>query len=282
MRDMQEYTHEYAEYYYYKPSELERLGGVWPVRAGRNIAKPNYQVGSRFIECYSIHFVREGQVKLERGEESVILRQGDLFCLFPQIAYSYQVVPSSSPLQMCWLAIDGGQVPSLLQAAGVVRERPYREQAVGSHVNATLDALMDTLRELRGTSSSLAILAFIYQLFSQLAVRQANSPPVKRSAWVQQSVDFMNLHFAEGITIQDAANYAGVHRSHFSTVFTEQMGVPPLRYLQKLKMDKAARLLQDTSLPITEIALSTGYPDLFSFSKAFAKYFGQPPSHYRK
>lgn len=282
MRDMQEYSHEYAEYHYYKPSEVERMGGLWLVRAGRNQAKPNYQVGSRFIECYSIHFVLGGQVKVERGELSLILKQGDLFCLYPQLAYSYQVVPSSSPLRMCWIAMDGGQVPHLLEAAGLSPERPYREQTVGSHVLSTLEGLMDVLRKQQGAGSAAAILSLIYQLFSQITVRHSEIPPAKRSAWLQQSVDFLKLHFSEGITIQDAADYAGVNRSHFSTVFTEQMGISPLRYLQKLKMEKAAKLLQDTSLPVTEIALSTGYPDLFSFSKAFSKYYGQPPSKYRQ
>ncbi|MMZ71168.1 HTH-type transcriptional activator Btr [compost metagenome] len=54
-----------------------------------------------------------------------------------------------------------------------------------------------------------------------------------------------------------------------------------MQYIQQLKMNQAKRLLVQTPLTLTEVAHSVGYPDLFSFSKAFKKQVGQPPNRYR-
>ena len=53
--------------------------------------------------------------------------------------------------------------------------------------------------------------------------------------------------------------------------------MPPLKYLQRIRMEKAKRLLQETDATITEIALSLGYPNLYSFTRAFKIYYKVPP-----
>ena len=60
------------------------------------------------------------------------------------------------------------------------------------------------------------------------------------------------------------------------------MGVSPKKYLTDVRMQKAAKLLTQSSDAVTEIAKKTGYPDLFSFSRAFSKYYNCPPSEYKR
>jgi len=57
--------------------------------------------------------------------------------------------------------------------------------------------------------------------------------------------------------------------------------MPPAEYISKVKMNKAKELLLGTSASITEIAYSLGYPNLFSFTRAFKKYYSISPSAYR-
>lgn len=55
-----------------------------------------------------------------------------------------------------------------------------------------------------------------------------------------------------------------------------------MKYLQQIRMDKARKLLMDTNASITEIALSLGYPNLYSFTRAFKLYFKESPVTLRK
>ncbi|WP_244193045.1 helix-turn-helix transcriptional regulator [Paenibacillus taichungensis] len=92
----------------------------------------------------------------------------------------------------------------------------------------------------------------------------------------------MELHATEGISVQQVADFAGVHRSYFSNMFTTQVGLPPLKYMQRIRMDKAKQLLKDTDVTVTEIALSLGYPNLYSFTRAFKIYYKVPPIMMRR
>lgn len=101
-------------------------------------------------------------------------------------------------------------------------------------------------------------------------------------SWVKQSVKYIELHAAEGLTVDQLASMAGVNRSYFSTTFSEQVGLSPLQYMTKVRMAKATELLAETRATVTEIAYSLGYASPFAFTRAFAGHLGMPPSAYRK
>ncbi|WP_019536145.1 AraC family transcriptional regulator [Paenibacillus ginsengihumi] len=281
---MQEYEYEYAEFVYYTPKGLDKEGLVWPVRAGRSRAKPHYKAGPKRIECCSLHFVMAGRVRLEWEGQQVELQKDDLFCLFPGVTYSYCLLPADAPLQLRWLAVDGPRALPLLELAGLRPETPYREQACTPHVRESAERMIGALGK-AGTWSpalSLKLHSLLFELFSHLCRGNADSEENKKAGWIRECVDFMELHAAEGISVQQVADFAGVHRSYFSQAFTEEMGISPSKYLQQLRMDKAKRLLKDTDATVTEIALSLGYPNLYSFTRAFKSYCSCSPLAFRQ
>ena len=280
---MQEYDYEYADFIYYTPSELDKAGGLWPVRAGRCLAKPHYQVGPKRIECYSLHFVREGKLRLEYEGQSVELVKGDLFCLFPNRTYHYTMLHAERTLEMSWLAIDGHRVAPLLALTGLSEERPFRKSALTRKIEATASQLIDALEQPQSwqPSAALALQGYLYDLFAALVLEE----PVQESelaGWILRCEAYMELHACEGITVQQVADFAGVHRSYFTHVFTGQKGVSPLKYMQKIRMEKARGLLLETDASVTEIGLSLGYANLYVFTRAFKLYFKQSPRDVRK
>jgi AraC-like DNA-binding protein len=64
-------------------------------------------------------------------------------------------------------------------------------------------------------------------------------------------------------------------------MFSAKLGISPMQYLQRLRMRGGANLLTETDLSVTEIALSLGYPDLYSFTRAYRKYYGTSPTEFR-
>ncbi|ACX63057.1 AraC family transcriptional regulator [Paenibacillus sp. FSL H8-0457] len=276
---MQEYEYEYAEFIYYTPGYLDKEAQIWPVRAGRSLAKPNYRVGPKRIECYSLHFVHEGTVRLEFDGKRVDLQKNDLFCLFPGRTYYYHLLPSDAPLRMSWLALDGSRVRPLLELAGLVPESPFGRQMISSRVEKSAECVIDALAgvERWKPSVSLELHGLVYGLLAGMVPDAASAEPTELAGWINECLDYMELHATEGISVQQVAEFAGVHRSYFSNMFTSQVGMPPLKYLQRIRMDKAKRLLTETDATITEIALSLGYPNLYSFTRAFKIYFKVPP-----
>lgn len=284
MAAMQEYEYEFADFIYYTPGQLEKECRIWPVRAGRSLAKPNYKVGPKRIECYSLHFVQEGMIRLQYEGKQVELEKGDVFCLFPYRKYFYDMIPSDRPLQMSWLAVDGDRAMALLELAGLTHEHPFRKKALTSRVRASADLVIHTLEGAQrwNPAGALELQSHICALFAGLIPESVPAQEAELAGWIHECMKYIELHASEGISVQQVADFAGVHRSYFTQVFTSQAGMPPMKYMQKIRMDKARQLLMDTDATITEIALSLGYPNLYTFTRAFKTYFKDSPLTLRK
>ena len=281
---MKDLGHEIADFVYYSPGIWDKECSFWPVRTGISTAKPGYSVGPKRIECYSMHFVREGSVELFFEGERRVLLAGDAFCLFPERTYTYRRWSKETALAMQWLAIDGPAASRMLRRAGFRADTPYVE---GISTTAVQDNLMQIMKLMRGDgrtaaiTQSLELQSELYRLFSLLIRGEQDRDDPAGSGWLDKSLEYIELHSAEGISVQDVAAYAGVNRTYFSTYFAKHVGISPIEYLTQVRMDKAISLLQQSTATITEIAYSLGYPNLFAFTRAFKNYTSMSPTAYR-
>jgi AraC-like DNA-binding protein len=81
--------------------------------------------------------------------------------------------------------------------------------------------------------------------------------------------------------VRRLARVSGVSEAHFARSFKEAFGVPPHRYLLTRRIERAAALLRDTDLSITEIAFDTGWKSLGTFGRTFRDVTGESPSELR-
>ncbi|MBA2941217.1 helix-turn-helix transcriptional regulator [Paenibacillus sp. CGMCC 1.16610] len=285
---MQEFPHEYAQHHYLNPNDFIKMSGLWCIRVGHNVAKSNYQVGPKRIECYSLHFVVEGQLLLQSENGEAILQPNDLCCFFPDESYSYRIYDQKETLKLIWIAFQGPQALTLLHSLGltqttpVLRARCSRE--VWTKLYAFLQFISDQPDEAEDIGFSTELQEQLYGIFAVLmkggkTISDEKTSNVDDLPWLKRSLDFMQLHALEGISIKEVAEEAGVHRSYFSDIFKKRIGVSPNRYLYRLKMEKAAASISLKDRTITEVAYSVGYPSLYSFSRAFRNYYGYSPEN---
>ncbi len=273
-----------SEYYHvtqFNPDEYEKCGGIWPLHAGMNEAKPDYHAGPRMVAYYSLHFVKSGSIELHDGQQTAVLQKGDAFCLFPERTYTYRIHPCPDKLRMGWIAFQGKQAEFILSAIPLCASLPFARQKVTREFLLTFEQLLHA-----GPGNSAADRLnrsiLLHRLLSQLLPAEPEKGiPTKPDQWIEDSKNFMDTHYTEDITVQDAAAYVGVHRSYFSKMFTERVGSTPTLYLKRLKMDKALLMLRQGH-SVLETALSLGYSDTPSFSRAFHRYFGTAPTRYYK
>jgi AraC-like DNA-binding protein len=82
--------------------------------------------------------------------------------------------------------------------------------------------------------------------------------------------------------VESLAGQAGLSRAAFSRRFTTLVGQPPLSYLTWWRMTLAARLLHDTTDPLSTIAARVGYGSEYAFAHAFKRHTGMAPGRYRR
>lgn len=95
-------------------------------------------------------------------------------------------------------------------------------------------------------------------------------------------LDYIAANIEHNITVHELAEIAYMHPNYFMRIFKQQIGVPPIQYITRQKIDKAKDLLNTTSGSVSEIAAQLGFGDLFYFSKQFKKHAGLTPTEFRK
>ena len=99
---------------------------------------------------------------------------------------------------------------------------------------------------------------------------------------IRRVLTFIEGHFADPITLGDAAREARLSRFHFCRLFHHETGVPFHEYLEGVRVAQAKALLADRYARITDVAYAVGFNDLSHFDKTFRKMVGQSPTEYRR
>ncbi|MGQ4880454.1 AraC family transcriptional regulator [Billgrantia sp. LNSP4103-1] len=93
---------------------------------------------------------------------------------------------------------------------------------------------------------------------------------------------FIDRHLAAPISVADLAGQACLSEAHFSSCFREQTGLTPWQYVRRRRLEAARRLLEESRMPLSQIAMNTGFAHQSALSHAFRSTFGCPPSHVRR
>ena len=122
-------------------------------------------------------------------------------------------------------------------------------------------------------------------LSMHLLTRHARSsaPPAvaREDKRVRAAVAMMRSRLADPITLADIADEVHLSVYHLVRVFKDATGTPPHRFLTRLRIEEAKRLLRETALPIAQIALRCGFAGPGTLSAAFLRHIGVRPSVYR-
>lgn len=87
---------------------------------------------------------------------------------------------------------------------------------------------------------------------------------------------------AAGWNVDELARRAGLSTGHFRRIFRSLTGQAPLEYVLDCRMRRACYYLEETRVPIGEIAIATGYADIYYFSRQFKERLGCTPTDYRR
>jgi AraC family transcriptional regulator len=101
--------------------------------------------------------------------------------------------------------------------------------------------------------------------------------------WAQRrSLELIQAKLSEDISLDELATEARLSPFHFARMFKQSLGVPPRVYLTRLRVEKACELLEQTDLPVTQIALEVGYSSNQVLARVFLKHMRLSPSDYRR
>lgn len=110
---------------------------------------------------------------------------------------------------------------------------------------------------------------------------QSSSAPAG-TVYLKRALAYIDAHLTEELRIPQIAAYAGINKSYLHSLFSQQLGCTITDYINSRRLEQAAFLLINSSLPVTDIAFQTGYNSRQHFSSTFEKYYGLSPRAYRQ
>jgi AraC-like DNA-binding protein len=113
-------------------------------------------------------------------------------------------------------------------------------------------------------------------------VRTAPRTPQCTDEQVQRAIALMRAEPALRWTVSSLARRVGLSRPAFARRFGAATGTSPLRYLTRLRMQRAAELLRGTELGLARIAQQVGYSSEFAFNRAFKRVYRVAPGGFRR
>jgi AraC-like DNA-binding protein len=99
---------------------------------------------------------------------------------------------------------------------------------------------------------------------------------------INKAIDFLISNLAEEIHLSDVARFCDMSDSVFSRFFKKNTGHGFVRYVNRMRINRACILLTETETPVTDICFETGFNNLSNFNRHFRGFCGLTPSEYRR
>jgi AraC-like DNA-binding protein len=196
--------------------------------------------------------------------------------------------PTSAKLVCGYLACDAQPFNPLLEnLPPVIKGGDARVDGTGWVAQFIRFAVAESKEKRSGAESVLTRLSEL--MFIDVLRRHIETLPPDQSGWlaglrdppVGKVLSLMHARPAHGWTIEELGREAGLSRSVLAERFAGLVGIPPMQYLAKWRMQIASEMLIGSNANLASIAAAIGYESEAAFSRAFKKMIGVPPSAWR-
>jgi AraC family transcriptional regulator len=127
--------------------------------------------------------------------------------------------------------------------------------------------------------AGLHVEGLLFELLAALA--PAPRPAPDDRAWLRRLRDQLDAHFLDPVDVGAVAASNGRSREHAYRTFRRAFGASPGDYVRARRLERAARLLEDTDLSVATIAAACGFTDQSHLTRWFHARFGSPPARFR-
>ncbi|GHO61166.1 AraC family transcriptional regulator [Ktedonobacter sp. SOSP1-52] len=176
-------------------------------------------------------------------------------------------VTDADPTRLELSVLSGFQDPLLAQMALALQQELEQPTSYGR-------LYADTAAQM------LAVHLLKHYLTTTLRVRQ--TPPGLTSRQMRQVMDYLLTHLHEQLSLETLAQQVGFSAYHFAILFRQTTGETPHQFVLSKRLEEAQRLLRETDLPLSQVALSVGFQSQSHFTHVFRNRLGETPRHYRQ
>lgn len=223
---------------------------------------------------FYLMYVTEGSIRISYGENEGVLEKGSLLIMEPGTRFIYEA-HKGVKTGYYWVHFTGSDAGRILRSLGIETGRILK---IGVHM--TLKELFKNLWQcFIGSGEKFFVTAGAALSYILKKISDYNENTGKR---LVKSIEYINIHYGENIKISKLAENEQMSEVNFRRIFKEVTGKSPSEYIQSVRINAAASLLESTDGLLSEISAMCGFYDEYYFGKVFKKYAGVSPGVFRR
>lgn len=234
----------------------------------RNIICPN----SKF------YYVLNGELCVQTETEKLIAMAGDAILIPAGIKHSYYLTKLGFA-EKYWfhfdLRIAQGNYFDFLKIPKI--KHIGRDSALDGLFEGIIAADSHNPRERLRASSALLDLVSLY-IGDAEYISVENEKPDE----TDRVINYIKKNYHESFTLSGLSDIANLSPNYLEKKFKERTGLPPLKYINALRLERAKFLLEHSQKSVAEIMEEVGFWDASHFSKLFKSETGYSPTKFRK
>lgn len=277
MKSCEDLVAESSEYYVYSPSKSAQEMFLYPLQCGYFRYLPGYRLVRESFESLLLIYVEKGTMLLRYDGKMQRAVHGDFIFLDCDMLHEYA---TEEGCECLWCHFDGLAARSfyrnIAERLGNVFSLPDAYKVV-----TKLQLIMDIFKNGRTVREPL-LSKYLNDILTIFLLYVPSTDILRDYAGMaEDTITYINEHFAEDISIDTLAGRAGISPYHFIRIFKKETGFTPHEYIINTRMATARYLLKNTKLPIKAICFQTGFSSESVFCSAFKKKHSMTPAQYR-
>jgi len=226
----------------------------------------------RYFKFYGISHILKNEGWYWNGKKKERIKEGDCVITTPGFIQDYYSETSIVEDSVCFT----GPLADNLFKCGVLKDGVYH-LGRGRYLLPMFELIDDPAHDaqIKLNLSLIKLVSSIY-LDSRRECLSNNHPQL------DYLIDAINLNPEKWWTTKEMSEICRLSESQFRVLFRRRTGMKPKEYIDRIKIQRASKMLADTNFSIRSIAESIGYRDVYHFSRRFKQLAGVSPNAYRK
>ena len=227
---------------------------------------------------YYLMYVITGRVDVHFPDAIKECGEGSLIVFPPNTRYTY-THSEDGILEYVFIHFTGSAVEEVLADCGILIHPEINYAKCSDTLIARFQNMFDAFAK-QDKLRDRDIGAILEQILVSLGRRILDKREENKKK-LHKSLGKILSEYSGQISVAKLAELEGLSISRYNTVFREQFGLSPVKYLTETRMSVARDLLKTTDMNVNQIGRMCGYNDSHFFSKMFKSLYGVSPSEYR-
>lgn len=260
------------------PAPLVEASGVWLSTAGSAmLLNENYRLSSCEAPLWLV--VDDGTIAFEYKETELPLKKGE--CVVIPAQTEGCMLKKAKDARLLWLTVEGPLTEDFMRQMNAFNRVPAKQGMLPSMVILIRQIVQVLVRHTGTGEASYQLGQLLWGLIAAHS-GQSVATSATLSHEIARVVDALRAcRYRDAFSLADMAAISRMPVETFRKRFTAELGIPPLGYLQFLKMECAKTLLRD-GMSVRQTGVEIGMPDPYHFSKQFKHIVGMSPTAYLK